>query len=297
MNIILALLISPFLLGIINKVKALFAGRIGPPVFQVYYDISKLLRKDAVYSLLTSQQFRFAPVISFVSLILVLALLPIGNLQYSIGFTGDIFIIVYLLAVVRFFTIVAALDTGSSFEGMGSAREAMFAIFTEPVMLISLLCFYKITDSMSLREIFFNSSFSLFSSNGTSLFLIFVSIFIVMLTETSRIPVDDPNTHLELTMVHEVMVLDHGGFDLGVITINYAMKFWFFASLLSNLIMPYKFTSTIANIITIIILNMIIAVIVGIVESTMARIKLNRIHNFIIASFALALIALIILQR
>ncbi len=215
----LALLVAlpPLLLGIINKTKAVFAGRVGAPVLQPYYDIAKLLRKDSVFSGTTSWIFRVSPIVGIVTAVMASLLVPLGNHPPPISFVGDVVLFAYLFGLARFFTVSAALDTGSPFEGMGGAREATFACLAEPAFILALLVPAAGAKTLSVSAMLDGTLTKTWSTAPAPLVLIIVSMFIVLLVENCRIPFDDPNTHLELTMIHEDMVLDHSGPALGMI--------------------------------------------------------------------------------
>jgi formate hydrogenlyase subunit 4 len=218
-----SLALSPLLLGIINRTKAFFAGRQGQPLLQTYYDLAKLLRKGAVYSRTTSWVFRAGPVFGLASALTALAVLPLGGVPAPVHFSCDFIFMAYLLGVMRFFTVAAALDTGSAFEGMGASREVQFSVLAEPALLLSLAAMSHVSaastpirslgnlEHLSLSGMYSGLSLSTWMQAGTALLLIAGALLVVLLAECSRIPVDDPQTHLELTMIHEVMVLDHGG--------------------------------------------------------------------------------------
>jgi len=199
---ILSIILAPLLFGVINKTKAFFAGRTGQPVFQLYFDLLKLLRKGAVYSQTTTWIFRIAPIVGLVS-VMITAYIISG----ALSFDGDIILFVYLLGLMRFFTIIAALDTGSSFEGMGASREAWFGLLAEPALFLALFTLIKITGYLSLSGMLGHITPEIWNKYGVSLIMVSITILIIFLVENSRIPFDDPNTHLELTMIHEVMVL------------------------------------------------------------------------------------------
>jgi formate hydrogenlyase subunit 4 len=202
---LLGLILAPLLLGVINRTKAICAGRKGQPLLQVYFDVIKLLRKSAVYSWTTTWIFRAGPMVSVGGLITAMMMLPCGATSGIINFSGDFVLLFYLLGIGRFFTILAALDTGSSFEGMGASREALYSALTEPVLFAVLITLVRMTGELSLSNVYTHISPVLWSSSAATLILVVVIIFVLLLTENSRIPIDDPNTHLELTMIHEVI--------------------------------------------------------------------------------------------
>jgi formate hydrogenlyase subunit 4 len=289
--------LAPLLFGLINRTKAILAGRTGQPLLQPYFDIWKLLHKGAVYSRTTSWIFRLGPTITFAAILTASLLTPWGGLRSPIAFGGDLILMAYLLGLSRFFTISAALDTGSAFEGMGASREAFFSALTEPVLLIGLAALAWVTGSLSLSDIYLRIAPMDWISAGPTLVLVTVAFFVVALTENSRIPVDDPNTHLELTMIHEVMVLDHGGPDFAFIEYASAVKLWIFGALLVGLAIPVRSGSMLINSAAFLAGMFAFAVAVGIVESTMARLRLNRVPQMIMGAGALSVLAIFLELR
>ena len=240
-HIFLALIAAPFMLAVINRTKAFFGGRHGPSFFQPYYDLAKLLRKEAVYSRTTTWVFRAGPGIGLGAVLTALLVTPLGGTGALLAFPGDILFWAYCLGVMRFFTVLAALDTGSAFEGMGASREVQFAVLAEVALLLGLagLAYHFGEYSLSTlcRQAWGTESIL---KGESTLLLVSVAILIVLLTENARIPIDDPTTHLELTMVHEVMILDHCGVDLALIEYAAAIKFWIFGALLVSLALPMR---------------------------------------------------------
>ena len=285
-NLALAIVLAPLLFGIINKTKAFFAGRIGYPFFQLYYDLFKLFRKNFVYSNTTSWVFRAGPIIGIVVALVILLFLP----KSIFAFNGDILLVAYLFALMRFFTVIAAIDTGSAFEGMGSAREVLYAIFAELALFMSFITLAYMTKNMSLASMLTEISGDHWMNFGPAMVLLSLVLFVIILLENCRIPFDDPNTHLELTMIHEVMVLDHGSFDLGLIEYASSLKLWIWCSILAHIIFP--FSSICINVLGI----FIIAIFIGIVESTMARFRLVRIPQIILGVFALSIFSFFLVR-
>ncbi len=201
-HVAVVLLLPPLLLGVINKTKALAAGRVGPPLFQLYWDIGKLLRKGSVFSRTTTWVFRAGPVVGLTTALLASLLIPLGSHRAIVSFDGDLILFAYLFALGRFFTVAAALDTGSAFEGMGGAREVTFSCLAEPALFFGLLVLVRSSGSLALGGMLGGTLAASWTTQGASLVLVLVSLFIVLLAENCRIPVDDPNTHLELTMIH-----------------------------------------------------------------------------------------------
>lgn len=296
-HIALLVLMPPLLLGVINKTKALFAGRRGPPVLQLYYDLFKLARKGVVISQVTTWVFTAAPVVSLTALTLAGLLVPMGPFQAPVAFTGDLILFAYLLGLSRFFTTTAALDTGSSFEGMGAAREVTFACLSEPALFFALLVLAKISGSLVLNNMLHAPMAAGNPAFSASLVLVAAGLFILLLAENSRIPADDPNTHLELTMIHEVMVLDHSGPLLGLILYGSAVKLFVLSALLLHLLLPVQSGSAPLDWALFIAGMLLIAVGVGVVESVMARLQMRNVPHLLIAAILLCGFGFVLLMR
>ena len=231
------LTLSPLLLGVVNRVKAMFAGRTGAPLLQPYHDLRRLLGKQAVYSRTTTWVFRAGPVVGLSAVVAAGLLMSFGGAPALLPFPGDFVLFAYLLGLGRFFTALAALDTGSSFEGMGASREVTFASFAEPALFLCLVVLVRATGSLSLSGMLRAGLPEIWHTQGPALLLAAVALLAVALAENARIPVDDPNTHLELTMIHEVMILDHGGPDLAFILYGASLKLFLFGAILSRLVL------------------------------------------------------------
>ncbi len=278
----LLLLVLPFLfIGIINKTKALISGRKGASIFQPYFDFFKLMKKGIVISETTSFIFQLAPSINLACTVLA------GLLLCVFHFEGDFILFAYILALGKFFTVIAAMDTGSSFEGMGASREVSYTSLVEPAFFIIISSICAIGHVYS-----FDSLFKLFSINHKMLILIIIlvviALFLMILVEGSRTPVDDPTTHLELTMIHEVMVLDNSGVDLGFIFYANALKMMLFTTLIAIIATP-------DNIWWYVSVVFVVAVLIGIIESITARLRLTHIieYTFILIIMALTVMALV----
>jgi formate hydrogenlyase subunit 4 len=293
-NIFLALCFAPLFVGVINRAKAFFAGRSGRPLLQSYYDVLKLLKKGAVYSRTTTWVFRAGPVVSLAAIAVSLALLPCGVSPAPVSFQGDLVLFAYLLGLARFVTVVAALDTGSSFEGMGASREVTFSAFAEPVLFLGMIALARHAESLSLTGIFSANLPGRLANPAPAMAMVGVSFFIVMLAENARIPVDDPNTHLELTMIHEVMVLDHGGPDLAFIEYGSALKLYAFGALVVNTLVPFGGMGPLRGVVLFVSCMFVTAVAVGVIESVMARLRLVRVPQFMAGAAALAVFALVL---
>lgn len=287
-------LFSPFLLGVIGKTKALFAGRTGPPYLQAYYDIFKLMQKGNVYSLTTTWIFRAAPLVSLAAVLVASFLIPFGGWGAPIEFTGDVLVFAALFGLARFFMILAALDTGSGFEGMGASREAAFSCLSEISLFLNLAALAVLSKSFSLSRMIGESWWSSWAMTGPALALVVASYFVILLVENSRVPVDDPATHLELTMIHEVMVLDHSGPDFALILCAAASKLFVLGSFLVTILIPFRFQSGAMNIVVFLSGMVFLAIMIGLVESAMARLRLNHVSLLIVSSLVLASFGLII---
>jgi formate hydrogenlyase subunit 4 len=296
-HVAVLLLLPPFLFGVITKTKAWFAGRVGAPLLQPYYDIAKLMRKGLVLSTTTTWVFRAGPVIALTTVLLAGLMMPIGGFDAPIAFTGDLILFAYLFGLARFFTTCAALDTGSAFEGMGSAREVTFACLSEPALFFAFMVLAKISGTLSLTPMLHAPATALSADVAAPLVLISIGLFIVMLAETCRIPVDDPNTHLELTMIHEAMVLDHSGPLFGLIYYASSLKLLVLGTLLLHVLAPVStgngwldWPLYLAEIVG-------LAAIVGIVESIMARLQMRHVPYLLVGALLFCGFGFILLIR
>jgi len=287
-SLIMIVLTSLLFMGIVIRTKSIATGRKGPGLFQPMKDILRLWKKGAVYSQTTSFIFQIAPSIYFASIIMAILVIPFGHYKGIISFNGDFVFFAYVLALGKFFSIIGALDTGSSFEGMGASREALYSMLAEPAFFILMGSFALYTGHTSFHEIFISLHFGSYISYGLGVLATFVLVMIAMI-ENSRMPVDDPKTHLELTMVHEVMILDNSGFDLGLILYGTNLKFAMYGALIANF-----FTGSFSVLISIIIflaVQFIFAITVGILESFSARFRMGNNAQFI---FTLTSISILI---
>lgn len=294
---IFALIACPALIGIINKVKAFFAGRKGPRLLQLYYDIFKLLRKDRILSETSTCIMELGPIVNLGAIITAAFLMPAAGAASPLGFNGDIILFFYLFALGRIVTIFTALDTGSAFEGMGASREAQFSAIVE-IVVFTIITFLALvsTGEFSLGLI---QSISIANTgiglSVTPLLLIAVAFFLVILCENCRVPFDDPETHLELTMIHEAMILDNAGPDLAIIHYAAALKLWIMSGFLVLLIMPRLIANTAATFFIYHIGIILIAIIIGVVESILARARFVKIPQLLLSAFTISLIAIFLL--
>lgn len=298
LHLAILLLFAPLLLGIITKTKAWFAGRVGAPLLQPYYDLMRLWRKGFVFSRTTTWVFLLGPVIGLAVPLLASLMIPFGALPAPISFEGDLILFVYLFGLSRFFTAAAALDTGSSFEGMGAVREVTFSCLAEPTLLFVLLVLARLSGGLSLNTLFGEHLLSSWRSEaGASLILILVCLFVVLLLECSRIPFDDPTTHLELTMIHEVMVLDHSGPAFGMILYGAALKMMVLGALLVRLAIPWNTGWWLSNAAIFLVGLCLLAVLIGVIESIMARLRLPRVPQVLVGTSLLSIFALVLVLR
>jgi formate hydrogenlyase subunit 4 len=288
------LVLPPLLLGVINRTKAAFAGRVGPPYLQPYYDLIKLWRKGSIFSTSTSWVFKAGPVVGVATAALAAALVPVAG-HAPLSFEGDAILFAYLFALGRFFTIAAALDTGSAFEGMGAAREATFSSLAEPALFFGLLVLGRLARSLSLEAMLMAGNWP--PRAAASLVLVIAALFIVLLAENSRIPFDDPNTHLELTMIHEVMVLDHGGPALGAALYGASLKLFVLAAVVVGIALPVPHGSPWLAWVALLTGLLAVAVAIGVVESVMARLRLVHVPSLLIAACLLSAFGIVLLAR
>jgi formate hydrogenlyase subunit 4 len=281
------LLLAPLLPGIINRVKAWVAGRRGPPVLQLYYDLARLWQKSVVLSVLASPAFVAGPAVAWVALVAAAMLVPLGPAAGFPSFQGDVLLLVYLLALARFCIAWAALETGSAFEGMGAAREVSYAVLTEAALMTAILSLSVQTGSVTLNTMLAHSS-------GPGALLLAAGLFSVLLAENCRVPFDDPNTHLELTMIHEAMVLDHSGPPLAVVLHGAALKLLLFAVLLSEAVLPMGRLTPLAATAVLAVAVALVTVGVGLVESLLARFAFRRVPLLLTTAFLFCLFALLL---
>lgn len=284
------LLLAPLLPGIINKVKAWVAGRKGPPVLQLYYDLAKLWRKQVVMSSQASPGFIAGSAVAWIAIVAAAMLLPLGPAGATLSFHGDVLLMIYLLALARFCTAWAALETGSAFEGMGAAREVSYAVLSEAAIIAAVLSLSVQTRSVSLVTM-------LAPSAGAGAVLLAAGLFTVLLAENCRVPFDDPNTHLELTMIHEVMILDHSGPPLAVILHGASVKLLLFALLLVQAALPVGNVVPLIGTVALIAGVLAVTIAVGLVESFLARLAFRRVPLLLTTAFLFCLFALLMAWR
>lgn len=289
LSLLLILIAACFFDGIIIRTKSICAGRKGPGILQPIYDVWRLWHKASVYSPTCGWVFRWAPIVYCASVLAAISVIPFGQQPALFSFDGDFVFFAYILALGKLFSILGALDTGSSFEGMGASREALFSMLAEPAFFLIIGSVALLTGHTSFHDIFAHLHLGDPVSYALATLAAFILLMVAMI-ENSRLPIDDPKTHLELTMIHEVMILDNSGFDLCLILSSGYLKFAMYTALIVNFFVgglglewsiPLFFSIQFAA-----------AVIIGVVESFMARLRMNHNPQFI---FALTSIALMVI--
>ncbi len=300
LQIIVILVLSPLLSGIMKKVKAFFQLRKGPGIFQPYYDIVKLLKKGSVVSQNVSWIFHVAPVISLAAVLTAGLLIPIYVADPLFSFAGDLIAVIYLFALARFFTALAALDAGSSFGGMGASREMFIASLVEPALFLSIFAVAINVGSTNLSFISSMVSGMGMSAISPNQILAFVALFIIAIAETGRIPFDNPATHLELTMIHEAMILEYSGRELVLVEVGAMAKQLLVFSLLVNIFFPWGIASGWEGVLSLIfalLIFLVKIVIVGIsmaaIEMSTAKWRLFRLSELLSISLMLSFLSLV----
>ncbi|MDR4474592.1 MAG: NADH-quinone oxidoreductase subunit H [Nitrospira sp.] len=299
-QVIMLLALAPFIVGVIRKVKARLQCRRGAGLFQPYADLAKLFRKQPVRSSTTSWIFTAAPYIVFASTVAAGLLMPVFLSHTPLNFAGNIIALVYLLALGTFFLILAGLDAGSAFGGMGSSREAIVATLAEPAMMLSILAIALTAGSTNLSTIVHQSALL----EGVVLappahLMALAAMFIVTLAETGRVPVDNPATHLELTMIHEAMLLEYSGRYLALMEWAAGIKLLVLLTLIVNVFAPWGIATSLAPAAlatgtAVYVLKVAgLAVVIGVIESMFAKLRLFRVPELLGAAFILALLALV----
>lgn len=287
---IFIIVFAPLVSGFIRKIKNNFRMRKGASIFQPYYNFLKLMSKEEVVSENTSWIFAIAPYVILCSSIAALMIVPLIVPEWSLNLMGDFLLVIFLLALGRFFIALAGLDAGSAFGGMGSSREMFISSLVEPVAILAVFAVAIKSGATSFKAI---SSINTFSVSN---FIAFISLFLVTIAETSRMPVDNQETHLELTMVHEAMVLEYSGWSLAIIELASHIKQIIFFSILGNLLMPnFIFKDCSISLIFIIFLSKItlISIIVSVIEVSVAKMRLFRVLDFLAFGYILSIIAVI----
>jgi formate hydrogenlyase subunit 4 len=297
-NTAFILLISPFFMGLIKKVKAHMQGRRGPPLLQSYYLLGKLFKKENVYSYNASFISRLAPYINIVFLLAASLFVPLTFIPTGAFGVGNVILFLYLMVMAKFFMALGGLDAGSSFGGMGSSREMTISAIFEPVVIIVVSALAFVLKTMNIHQMFAATLGSSVITNS-ALLLISAALFVVLIIETSRIPVDNPETHLELTMIHEAMLLEASGPNLAWLELSHALKNTLLMGLLINVLVPWGLSGSLSPVsiiiamVAFILKGGILAVIVGIFESVMAKSRLFNLRTLFILAFSLAFLTIV----
>jgi formate hydrogenlyase subunit 4 len=292
----LLLALAPFLTGVVRKLKAWMQSRRGPPVYQPYLDLAKLMRKGSVVSEDASWLTTITPYVCLVSILVAALLVPVFVTE-TFGFLGDLIVLVYLFAMARFFMALAALDAGSTFGGMGSSREMLVSALIEPAILLSFFTVALLTGTTSLVSVTSVIASSGASLIGPALLLSFAAFLIAILAENARVPVDNPSTHLELTMIHEAMLLEYSGRELAVMEYSSMLKLVLFMTIAWNAFLPWGVATELTasavalGIIVFLVKVLVMALVIAIIESSMAKFRLFRLPNLLTMAFILAFLA------
>jgi formate hydrogenlyase subunit 4 len=293
---VMLLALAPLLTGLIRKLKAWMQSRRGPPVYQPYLDLAKLMRKGSVVSEDASWLTAITPYVCLISLVVAALLVP-AFVTESFGFLGDLIVLVYLFAMARFFMALAALDAGSTFGGMGSSREMLVSSLIEPAILLAFFTMALLTGTTSLVSVSNVLATSGTSLIGPALLLAFAAFFIAILAENARIPVDNPSTHLELTMIHEAMLLEYSGKDLALMEYSSMVKLTLFITIAWSAFLPWGIATQVTapdiavGVMIFLAKLLALAIIIAILESTMAKLRLFRLPNLLTGAFILAFLA------
>lgn len=288
-NIIFILAVPFLFIGVINRVKSFWAGRQGPLLVQPFFDFFRLLKKGVVISRTTTALFYWAPAAAFIAILAAAIITPMAGGRAILSFQGDMIVFIYLLGAAKFISIASSLETGSSFEGMGAAREAAFTSLIEPAFFVIMgtaAAASGMSDFSGIKALLLNWE----PAGVLAAFLCASALFIMLLTEGSRVPVDDPNTHLELTMIHEVMVLDNAGPDLAIISYTAGLKMFIIASIMANFLMPVGLNPAVAGFLFTCII-FVTALIAGCVESLVARLRMSHVPQFVFFTVSIAIVA------
>ncbi|HPD76595.1 MAG TPA: NADH-quinone oxidoreductase subunit H [Methanoregulaceae archaeon] len=298
-NTLAVLAIAPLYMSLIKKVKAWTQGRQGPSLFQTYANLAKLLKKEVIYSPNSSRVTRVAPSITLAAILVAALFVPLAYVPAPVGGIGNIILFLYLFALARFFMALTGLDAGSPFGGMGSSREMSLAAVIEPVTIIVFAALAFVFASLNIFDMFVISAASAFPVTPT-LILLAISLFIILIVETARIPIDNPETHLELTMIHEGMILELSGKNLALMELAAAVKFTVLSALLINLVLPFGLVTTfsvagvLAALLLFLIKGAVLSGIVGIFESSMAKMRFFRLPSLFVMAFFFSTLTIII---
>ncbi len=288
---------APFLVGLIRLVKARLQGRRGASPLQPYRDLRKLLAKEAVVSETTSWIFRATPFLLAATMLVIAVGIPLLVTRPAFAVIGNIVLVMYLLLLGTFFLALAGLDTGSAFGGMGASREVVVAALAEPTVVLAIFSLALHAGTTNLGGIVERLADARLLALDPGHLLAFVAFFVVMVAETGRLPVDNPATHLELTMIHEAMVLEYSGRYLALVEWAAGMKLFLFLALLGNLFIPWGVPTIGATpellvaVAALAVKLVALAALVAVLESLVAKLRLFRVPELLSGSFVLALLS------
>jgi formate hydrogenlyase subunit 4 len=295
----LLLALAPLISGCIKNWKAKLQNRRGPRVWQVYFDLAKYLRKDMVISEHASWIFSAMPYVLFLSTLLAGLMVPMVSVQAPLNLFGGALAVIGLLALGRFFLALAGLDTASAFGGMGSSREMTVSAIAEPAFMLAIFTVAITADSTNLSQMLRAAQGPTWRLFNPAHVLAFVALFIVLLAETGRLPIDNPATHLELTMIHEAMILDYSGRYLALIEWSASVKQLVLMALLVNVFFPVGIATDLSvaevglALVYFMIKLLLLAGAVVLVETTNAKLRLFRVPDLLSTAFILATLALL----
>jgi formate hydrogenlyase subunit 4 len=290
--LVLIIIASFFIPGLIVRTKSIASGRKGPGIFQPLRNVSVLLRKGIIYSNTSGIISRLAPAVIIVSVLLAALIVPVAGFSPVISFNGDFILFAYLLALGRFMMVISAFDSGSSFEGMGASREALYGMLIEPALFVIIASLVFFTGEFSMNRLFNLHN----EANFNLIYGLIIAYVIgnITLVENSRVPVDDPRTHLELTMIHEVIVLDTSGFNLALIQLTSFLKFALFGSLIASTVIPWDLPAQ-WRILLFFAIQMLFAIIIGLVESFRTRFRMSRNQQYILTVTLISIILFVVI--
>ncbi|MGD6934387.1 MAG: respiratory chain complex I subunit 1 family protein [Candidatus Bathyarchaeia archaeon] len=299
LNVSFTLLFSPLFISLIKKVKAAAQRRQGPPLLQTYYNLAKLFKKETLYSQNSSWIMKATPIINIAALVTASLFVPMLVIPQPNDIVGNLILFIYLLALAKFFMALSGLDAGSTFGGLGSSREMAISALVEPITIVVFAALAIMFKTVNIPEIFFGTLNANLLADPV-LILISISIFIIIIVESSRVPVDNPETHLELTMIHEAMILEQSGKNLALMELSSAMKQMLLMGLLINTLVPWGLTldfsagALLISFTAFLVKAVILAVVIGLFESACAKSRLFHLPALFALALFLALITIIL---
>ncbi len=291
-HLLIVLTMPVLMVGLVNRTKSLWAGRQGPGLLQSFWDLRRLLHKRTVVSAVATPLFRAGAWVVLAATLLAALIAPILGAITPVQFPGDFIVFAYALGFARLFLMLSALDVGSSFEGMGAAREGYFNAFIEPALFMLIGSAAVVTGQTSFAGLLGNLNDT--AAYPILVLPVIVVLFVQLQAEASRVPVDDPLTHLELTMVHEVMILDHSGPDLAAMQYAAALKMTMFAGLIAAVLNPFDpVTQPVPCVLASLATMVVVAIAVGCVESLVARLRMRFVPIYLLSASGIAALCLV----